>query len=416
MKKVIKIMGMTGILTLLRMLTGFVITKAVAVYTGPSGLALLGQVQGMVAVLGGVLNSPATSGVVRYTAENKGGGYDACAPWWKASVQWILVLSSIVIPITILLSDYIADLILKDKSLSWVITLAVCFLPLSAFGTLCNSVINGQQNYRRYIGLGLTSIIVSASMIIGMIVYGNIKGALVAAALQSSLIGLVMVVGNLRQPWFSLSFLWGNVDPQARKNIRGYMLMAMTTALTVPVSIICVRSILVEYVGWESTGHWQAVWKVSEVYLSVITLALSTYYLPRLSSLVGVDAIVLEIKKTATLIVPAIVLMAVIVFLAKDLVIELLFTPEFYSARELFLLHLSGDVIKISGFLYAYPMISRGATKWYITSEVFFSCSLVILTYFFVSNLGIKGANLAYLCNYTLYFCFVFFNVRRFSK
>ena len=39
---------------------------------------------------------------------------------------------------------------------------------------------------------------------------------------------------------------------------------------------------------------------ISKVYLGVITMVLGTYYLPRLSSLVGVDAIVSEIHRTVS--------------------------------------------------------------------------------------------------------------------
>lgn len=194
------------------------------------------------------------------------------------------------------------------------------------------------------------------------------------------------------------------------------MLMAITTALTVPISLILVRTILIEHVGWEAAGHWQAVWKISEVYLGVITMALGTYYLPRLSSLVGVDAIVNEIHKTALVIIPIVAVMALGVYLLRDVAIWLLFTDEFKSIRDLFAIQLCGDVIKIASWLYAYPMLSRGSTKWFMSTEILFSLSFVVLTYFFVLSMGLKGTTVAYLINYAVYFLFVFFNLKEFSR
>tara|TARA_R110002050_G_scaffold299462_1_gene465145 strand:+ start:5503 stop:6753 length:1251 start_codon:yes stop_codon:yes gene_type:complete len=415
MKRLLKVTAMTGLLTLLKMVMGFVIAKVVAVYTGPTGLAMLGQVQGVVAVLNGLINAPAANGVVRFTAEKQAEGYEACSPWWKASLQWILILAGITIPVALLLSNYLAILLFQDITLSWVITVTVCVLPLSAMGTLCNSVINGQENYRRYVGLGMLSAVISAALMLGMIFYANIKGALLAAALQSALIGLVMLCANLRQPWFKLRYWWGATSVTARKSIGNYTLMAITTALTAPVSLILVRNILVEQVGWESTGHWQAVWKISEVYLSVITLALGTYYLPKLASLIGVDSIVKEIHHTAKVIFPIVCIMALGVYLLRDVAIWLLFTEEFEAARDLFAIQLTGDVVKILAWLYAYPMLSRGATKWFISTEIIFSLNFVLLAYFLVELYGVSGANVAYLINYSIYFIFVFFNVRKFS-
>ena len=416
MKRLLKVTAMTGLLTLLRMAMGFVIAKVVAIYTGPTGLAMLGQVQSLVGSLNGIINAPAGSGVVRFTAENKEQGFDACAPWWRAALQWVLIISAIAIPLGLLFAKPLAIGLLQDASLAWVVVATVCVLPFAAIGTLFNSVINGQQLYRRYVGLGMLSALISGCAMLSMIAWQNIEGALLAAAVQAALIGVVMLIANLRQPWFKLRYWWGAVELKARKDIGKYMLMAITSALTVPVSLIVVRNILIDQVGWDATGQWQAVYKISEVYLGVITMALGTYYLPRLSSLTGVDAIVSEIHKTARVIIPIVGTMALGVYLLRDVAISILFTEEFRSARELFAIQLTGDVIKIASWLYAYPMLSRGATKWFMGTEILFSLTFVALTYLFVANMGLKGVTVAYLVNYLVYFLCVYLNVKRFAR
>ncbi len=416
MKRLFKVTAMTGLLTLLKMAMGFVIAKVVAIYTGPTGMAMLGQVQSMVGSLNGIINAPAGSGVVRFTAEYKEQGFDACAPWWRAALQWVLIISAIAIPVGLLFAKPIASGILKDVNLAWVVMATVIVLPFAAIGTLCNSVINGQQLYRRYVGLGMLSALISGGVMLAMISLHNIDGALLAAAVQAALIGVVMLISNLRQPWLKLHYWWGDVRPEARKQIGGYMLMAITSALTVPISLIWVRNILISQVGWDATGQWQAVYKISEVYLGVITMALGTYYLPRLASLSSVDDIVSEIHKTARIIIPIVAIMALGVYILRDVAISLLFTDAFRSARDLFAIQLTGDVIKIASWLFAYPMLSRGATKWFMGTEIIFALSLVILTYFFVSKMGLKGAAVAYLVNYSLYFIITFLNVKNFAR
>lgn len=414
MKRLLKVTAMTGLLTLLRMVMGFVIAKVVAIYTGPTGLAMLGQVQSMVASLTGIINAPVGNGVVRYTAEHQEQGMEACSPWWRAAWQWVLILSAIIIPLGLLLSKKISSWLFQDISLSWVVMATVLVLPLSAIGTLFNSIINGQQQYRRYVGLGMISALVSGSLMLAMIAVCNIQGALLAAATQSALIGVVMLCLNIRQPWSKLCCWWGRCDAKFRKDIRSYTLMAITSALTVPTSLILVRNILVDQLGWDAAGQWQAVWKISEVYLGVITMALSTYYLPRLSSLKNIDDIVHEINKTARIIIPIVAVMALFIYLLRDVAITLLFTENFRSARDLFLVQLFGDVIKISAWLYAYPMLSRGAAKRFIQAEIIFTIMFVLLTYIFVLMYGLKGANIAYAVNYLFYFVFVFSMGKRF--
>ncbi|MBL0614743.1 O-antigen translocase [Aeromonas veronii] len=416
MRRLLKVTAMTGLLTLLRMAMGFVIAKVVAIYTGPTGMAMLGQVQSMVGSLNGIINAPVSSGVVRFTAEYKEQGFDACAPWWRAALQWVMIISAIAIPVGLLFAKQIASGLFKNVNLEWVVMATVCMLPFAAIGTLCNSVINGQQLYRRYVGLGMLSALISGGVMLTMIALHNIEGALLAAAVQAALIGLVMLIANLRQPWFKLCYWLGEVEPQARKDIGKYMLMAITSALTVPTSMIFVRNILIDQVGWEATGQWQAVYKISEVYLGVITMSLGTYYLPRLASVTGVNAIIREIHKTARVIIPIVAAMALGVYLLRDVAISLLFTEAFRNARDLFAIQLTGDVIKIWAWLYAYPMLSRGATRWFMTTEIVFTMSFVILTYFLVPQHGVMGANIAYAINYFVYFIVMFFCVRRYAK
>lgn len=416
MKRLLKVTAMTGLLTLLKMAMGFIIAKVVAIYAGPTGMAMLGQVQSMVGSLNGIINAPGGSGVVRFTAEYNQQGYDACAPWWRAALQWILILSAIAIPLGLLLAKPIANSLFKDDSLAWVVIVTVSVLPIAAIGTLCNSVINGQQLYRRYVSLGIISSIISGCVMLVLIIQHHIEGALLAVALQGSLIGAVIFIANLQQPWFKLRYWWGAVEPKARKQIGSYMMMAVTSALTVPISLIMVRDILITHVGWNGAGQWQSVWKISEVYLSVITMALGTYYLPRLSSLTSVEDIISEIHQTAKVIIPIVAIMALGIYLLRDVAISLLFTEKFRGARSLFAIQLVGDVLKITAWLYAYPMLSRGATKWFIFSEVTFSLLFVILSYVFVKKYSLSGANLAYAINYFIYLIFVTCAIKRFAK
>lgn len=416
MKRLLKVTALTGLLTLLRMASGFVIAKVVAIYTGPTGLAMLGQLQSMTASLNGIVNAPAGSGIVRFTAEHHDHGFDACSPWWRASIRWITVLLAILIPLGCLLAKPLSNWLFSNTDYAWLIVVSTLGLPFSAAGTLVNSVTNGQQQYKRYVGLGMLSVVISSTVMLAFIIKGNLTGALLAAAMQAGLIGSVMLVASLRQPWFKLQYWWGISGLVERRAIGGYILMAITSALTVPVSLVLVRTILVAEVGWEQAGQWQAVWKISEVYLGVITMALGTYYLPKLASINGVDAIRYEINQTAKVVLPIVILMALAVYLLRDLSIQILFTAEFNSARDLFAIQLMGDVLKIASWLYAYPMLSRGATKWFVFTEITFSSSFVLLAWLFISKYGVQGANISYLVNYLLCLIFMYINLKRFSR
>ncbi|MCV5682378.1 O-antigen flippase, partial [Escherichia coli] len=83
--------------------------------------------------------------------------------------------------------------------------------------------------------------------------------------------------------------------------------------------------------------QWQAVWKISEAYLTIMTIALSTYLMPKLSSLNESVAIKKEVNTLSLAIIPCTIVLAFLIYITRDISISLLFTNDFYNARELFL-------------------------------------------------------------------------------
>lgn len=417
MKRLLTVSFFTGLLAVLRMGCGFAIAKVVAIYTGPAGLAILGQLQSITGAFSGVVNAPVGSGIVRFTAENnKNGNILASVPWWRASMQWVLWLSMLVVPAGLLAAPWLATHMLSQPNYAWILMLAVFLLPVAAIGNFLISIVNGLQQYRRFVMLGAISTFSSASLMVLLAWKGAISGALLASAVQASLISIILVLLLLRQPWLRWHNFFGAVNTKHRKQIGSYILMALTSAIMTPLSQILLRSMIVEQFGWVTAGRWQAVWKISEAYPAVVTMALGTYFLPRLATLHSVPEIKQEIRRTSAIVLPLIGLLALLVYLLRDWIILLLFTPAFLPAREYFPFQLMGDVVKITSWLWAYPMLSRGAARWYIASEIWFSLQVVLFAWLLIPKFGATGATLAYFLNVSTYLVFVLVCFPKFSK
>lgn len=416
MKKLLKVTSLTALLTLCRMLAGFIVAKVVAVQTGPTGIAMLGQIQGFVSVVTGIANAPLGNGIVSYTAEKQQDGLEECAVWWRASFGLLIGMLLVFVPLLIIFSQSISNWLFTKIEYEYLIIIVGLLLPFSAIGTAINSVTNGMQQYKRYVFLGVSSLVVSTSCMLILVTKGKIQGALIAAVMQTALIGITMCLLSLRQPWFKVKYWFGKIEKDAIKAMLGFALMALTTALTVPVSLIFIRNLLVENMGWEVTGQWQAVWKISEVYLGVVTMAMATYYLPKLATLKGKKEILTEAFLVSKVIIPVVILLAVGIYFSRNLLISLLFTDEFSQASNFFLIKLLGDVVKIVSFIFAYPMIANKKFRLYIGSEIFFSITLVLFSHLLINDFGINGVNLAYLVNYLLYIVFLMFFYNRICR
>lgn len=408
MRRLLTVTFFTGLLTLFKMIAGFIIAKVVAVYTGPTGMVLLGQIQSIVTGLNGIVNAPVGTGVVRYTAENIDNGIDDCIPWWRASIRWGIILITFLIPIILIISPYLAKHILGNSQYTWVIIVTAFALPFGALGTFIISILNGFQKYKIYVLLGVLSTFLSTLVMVFLIFLKGVNGALVAVAIQYAIVGIVMAFFLNQQKWFNWKNVWGKTHQYYMRGIGGYILMAITSALITPISLILIRNVIIHYSGWNDAGYWQAVWKISETYLLVITLALGTYFLPRLTTLKKNIEIFNEVNKTALLIFPIVCCCSFVIFSLRDTIISVLFTHDFQTARIFFPVQLTGDILKIISWVYAYVMISKGMTKTFIFSEIIFGVLFVLLALLFVKQYGAIGASYAYALNYFFYFSFSF--------
>ncbi|EEY6497061.1 O-antigen flippase, partial [Escherichia coli] len=81
-----KVTILSGVVTCFRLICGLLISKVVAIYTGPIGIANLGQLQNFVTFINGFISSQVSQGVNRYSAENQGDYENACF-YWRASIK-----------------------------------------------------------------------------------------------------------------------------------------------------------------------------------------------------------------------------------------------------------------------------------------------------------------------------------------
>lgn len=408
MRVLLSVTFWTGLLTLFRMAIGFAITKVVAVYGGPSGVALLGQLQSIVTTLNGIMNAPIGNGVVRYTAENYENGIEYCVPWWRAGVQFAIGLYIIALILLAFFSKELAGVFLSGVGNSWLVMVAGLLLPFTAIGTFINSVINGTKDYKKYVLVGGISTLFSFFVMVVLIYWGGLQGALLAVCIQYALVGLFSVIFVFRQKWFRVSNFLGRVSRVEISGISSYITMAVVSAIALPTSLLLIRNEMTAELGWVITGHWQAVWRISEVYLSVLTLTLSIYYLPRLSSLKDKSDFLKEVHFTSRVMFFLSAFLAFSVYLLRDYIILFLYSPEFLSARGLFFLQLIGDCLKLNNWVYSYPMLARGLTKWYIFLEIFFSMVFFLFAYGLLKFTAIGVESVLYSYIFVQAVCFIF--------
>lgn len=406
----IKTSLLNAIAVAIKMLTMLGINKILAIYVGPAGYAAIGNFQNAVQMITTLGSGAINTGVTKYTAEYHADEAEQRKVWQTAGT--IALLGSIITGLLVaVFNRELADWFLSDGQYGSVFIWFGLTLVFFVFNTLLLAILNGKKEIKRYVIINITgsffSLIVSALMIVQFGLYG----ALLTLAINQSLVFCVTVALCYRTTWFKLKYLIGRVDKKTAINLAKFTAMAVTSAITVPVSHIVVRNFLGDNLGWSAAGYWEAMWRLSSAYLMFITTTLSVYYLPRTSELSNAKEIKKEIIRIYKFILPFTIGCGIFIYFARDFFVAFLFSKEFMPMRELFAWQIFGDSLKIGGWILSFLLLSKARVKAYVFTEIISSFLFVFFTLFFCNYIGLRGVVVAHALNYAIYWILMYYLV-----
>ncbi|WP_312087789.1 O-antigen translocase [Acinetobacter variabilis] len=393
---------LNGVAVLIKTITMFVLNKILAVYLGPTGYAAIGQFQNFIQMVTTFAGSAINTAVVKYTAEYHEDETKQRAVWKTAGS--IVFLFSLLFAILILIfQKQLALYIFQSLKYQTIFIWFAIFLIFFNFNTLFLAILNGKKEILKLvlanIAGSLFALVITGILAIKLQLYG----ALIALSIYQSIAFIVTLILCHRADWFEFSSLLGKIDLGITKKFASFILMALVSAICVPLSQMLIRAYLTQEFSLAYAGYWEAMIRLSTVYLLLVTTTLGVYYLPRLSELNAIDEIKKEVYLGYKFIFPLAVLGGICVFILRDWIINLLFSPSFAPMQDLFLWQMMGDALKIGSWILAYLMLSKAMTKLYICTEIIFTVSLIALTYICTQVFGFEGVSIAHLINYGLY-------------
>ncbi len=402
---------LNGIAVAVKVASALVLNKILAVYVGPAGYAIIGQFQNAVSIVVSLAGGVVATGVTKATAQH----FDDEAKQhavWQTAIRFSLGASLIAGVSLLFVGDWLSLWLLHSTDMSSVFVWLALALPAMAANNLLLAIVNGKKEVGIYVIANIIGSLISM-LLTGLLAYMfGLYGALVAFTINPAvtLLSTAAMIG--KRDWFKAKFLWGKMNRIALRELAGFGLMGLTSALTVPVTYMLIRNHLTTNLGLAAAGYWQASWKISEIYLMLITTTLTVYYLPRLAEIRSAEELKTEVFKVYRFVMPIVIVGAITIYALRDFIIQILFTSDFLPMRELFSWQLTGDVIKIGAFVLAYIMLGRAMVKLFVITEIVFCASFFLLTWVFVSKWGLQGVSIAYAVNYSVYWVCMIYLVR----
>ncbi|EIL97537.1 lipopolysaccharide biosynthesis protein [Rhodanobacter thiooxydans] len=403
----------SGLATAARLLAALVVVKLVAWFAGPEGVGKLGQFMSLMSLLAVLAGGGISAGIVKYVAEYREDP-QRLARLLAAALWYALCASLLMGCLALTFSRPLASWLLDDPAYAGLIrVLAVAQLGIALVNYIL-AVVNGFMDVRRLALIQVLGSMLSIVTVIALARWLHLYGALLALVVGQLLWLLVGLPAWWRSPYFRRSMLRLRFDREMTWRLAAFSVMTLTAALVSPLVNIAVRDHLALELGWQQVGYWQAVGKVSDAYLLFLTAAINIYYLPKLASIQGRDALLAELRHAYRYILPVVVVLAASVYLLREPLTRWLFSVDFAPANALYAPQLVGDVIKIAAFILSYVMLAKAMTRLFVISECLFAASYLALVYVFTARFGLVGAMYAFAANYLGYLAFNLLVVRRY--
>lgn len=392
-----------AIATLIRMLTGMISVKVVAAVIGPSGIALVGQLNNFSLILQSISSGGINAGVTKYVSEYSEEPSEY-RKFLRTSIFITLVLSVVTGLVLLFGARYFAQVILHDASFAGVFYFFAFTIVLYALNALLISVINGFREFKKFVIANISGSLIGLVFSVVLALRYGVYGALVSAVTFQSVVFFATLWIVRKSDWYRKDNAIPAFDALTAKKLAHFALMAYASAITIPAGQLLVRGFITSKAGLDAAGIWEGMNRISAMYLNIITTSLAVYFLPKIAQLKERTELRKEIAKIYKLIIPFLLVATVAIYLMRHIVIRILFTKAFSDMQDLFSLQLMGDFMKILGWVLGYMLIAKAMTRVYVVMELVNFVLLTGSSYFLVDRMGVRGAQLSYLAVYIVYF------------
>ena len=390
-----------------KIIAGILTSKAIAIFIGVEGMALIGNLRNFLSAIQSFAILGFYNGFVKTVAKFKNDAFELSK---TLSTTYYLGFFS-----TILMSflcyynaEFINNFLFTENyNYTYVIEVLALALPFYALNMFCFGIMNGFSNYKMLLIINIIGQILGLAVTLYLIYVDNIDGALVAAVIAPSLLFLITLVGIINRKNLMTQIKISQVSLSVLKTFAPYAVMALVTAIALPLASIMIRNFIIDELGIKQAGYWEAMNRISDYYLMFVTSIMTLYIIPRFSEIDNKKEFRKEVFDFYKSVMPLFGLGLIIIYFLRPFVVSLVFSEEFQPVEDLFFWQLLGDFVKVLAIVIAYQFLAKKMFAQFIIIEVFLVVMLYLTSIYLIEVFGLEGAVMGHFISYLLHFLVV---------
>ncbi len=408
-----KVASLSSFSILIRLITGFVSSKSIAHFIGPAGMGLTGNLRNFGSLLESIGTLGLQNGVVQFVAKNHQKKEKLAT--FVYFIFWILLASSLLISLVLIFGNSFFGKILFNSYSEYntVLYFVAAILPFQVMHLFFIAILNGFSFYKKVTYISIIGNICGLFISLLLIINYNIYGALVSIAFSSLFLFVFSAYYFFKLFSLTTFFKKHSFDFLFIKEIIPVGSMTIFAAIFSPLVSIYIRNIINLESGAEAMGFYEAMQRIAGFYFLFISTLTSFYFFPEL-----IKSQTLGQKNKMTFkfykqVVPFFGLLLIVLYIAKDLVVQLLLAPSFYQVRTLFGWQLIGDFFRASSLILGLRFFAMKNVKGFLITESISLLISVLSATLFISYYKLEGAVMAHAFTYVFYFFMLLFYFRK---
>ncbi|VEB32687.1 lipopolysaccharide biosynthesis protein [Legionella sainthelensi] len=163
----------SGVSTLVKILTGMLSLKIIALYAGPEGIAILGQFMSLANIFATIAGGGIALGVIKYVAEYA--QTDELHSFLPTATLYTLLFSLVTTLLGFIYSQQLAEWILGSTQYAYLMRWTACVQLFIALHLLLCSILNGFKQIRLLVCITIISSLLSLIMMSGAAIFYPLK-------------------------------------------------------------------------------------------------------------------------------------------------------------------------------------------------------------------------------------------------
>ncbi len=405
------VISYTGITGSLRLVLGLISQKIIAVYLGPSGLAILANFRNLIAVLTSFSSVGSENGVISQTASlhNKN-VYDALI---NTAITLFFGASLILGILVFWQYEWITMQLHLGAQYGKIVQALIFVIPFMGLTVLMESVLSGIKAFKPIANIQLTTAVFTTFLMICLLYFYGLKGALVALVCRPIFMFFLYGIYFKTSATGNLFFNNFRFELSKLSSLYPFILMTIISVGSVHAVEIGLRVLITDKIGLSSAGLWTAMTTISSNYFVFISAIFSIYVLPRFSENIPSFNLLHESKSIIKILIPFVSLGLVVIYLFRTTLIKLLFTSDFIETAHLFKWQLLADWFRVIFLVFGYYLVAKKRLFDYFIIELFSFSLLITSSLYLIDIHGIEGVVMANTIRYVGCLILVVFLLRK---